>query len=84
MPYQDPERKRQWEREHREQRNARRRQQRLEAQDIPVVHNRVATPVPAKESWSGWKVLTALACGVGIVLIGAMAGVNLPNPGRSR
>ena len=29
MPYKDPERKRQWEREHREQRNARRRTLRL-------------------------------------------------------
>jgi hypothetical protein len=34
MPYKDPERKRQWEREHREERNVRRRRRRL-----PVVRN---------------------------------------------
>jgi hypothetical protein len=31
MPYKDPERKRQWEREHRQQRNAQRKLQRLPA-----------------------------------------------------
>jgi hypothetical protein len=34
MPYKDQERKRQWEREHREQRNARRRELRLTTQPI--------------------------------------------------
>ena len=35
-------------------------------------------PVTAQNQPSGWKVLLGLAVGVGIILLGAMAGINLP------
>jgi hypothetical protein len=42
MPYRDPERKRQWEREHREQRNAQRRRLQLA---ISIIGSRYGTPM---------------------------------------
>ncbi len=87
MPYKYPERKRQWERKHREQRNARRRAQRLTARSR---HSNVFKPSPdpvsTQQQPDGWKVLLGLAVGVGIILLGAMAGINLPatNLGPSR
>jgi hypothetical protein len=46
MPYKDPERKRQWEREHRKQRNATRRLQRLPTRSGPTnASNAVPDPV---------------------------------------
>ena len=45
MPYKDPERKRQWEREHREQRNAMRRTERLPSgRDAQVFQMQSPTP----------------------------------------
>jgi hypothetical protein len=84
MPYKDPERKRQWERQHRDQRIAQRRQRRLEVSNIPVVHGTVADPCPAKDSGDGWKILATLAAGVGIALLGAFAAVNRPNSSRGQ
>jgi hypothetical protein len=43
MPYKDPERKRQWELEHRQQRNVRRRMQRLDARSR---HSIAPKPAP--------------------------------------
>jgi hypothetical protein len=70
MPYKNPERKRQWEQEHREQRNAKRRTQRLDAgsgqpsvpkatSDIAAalhtqVRKRVPDPVSDQESQGTW------------------------------
>jgi hypothetical protein len=59
MPYKNPERKRQWEREHRDQRNARRRQIRSGTE------GRTATaltpdPISTKAATSGWKVLASV------------------------
>jgi ferric-dicitrate binding protein FerR (iron transport regulator) len=70
MPYKDPERKRQWEEEHREQRNARRRTHRLDAgsgqpsvpkvtSDIAAalhtqVRKRAPDPVSDEESQGTW------------------------------
>jgi uncharacterized membrane protein len=74
MPYKDAENKRQWEREHREQRNARRRQRRLQMQNEPAILKRVADPIPAKEKGSGWAILMGigvLIVGVGLAVIGA-------------
>lgn len=76
MLYKDPERKRQWEREHREQRNAKRRQKLL---NVPIPQEAVSASVPAKDSGSAWGALAPLALWVGLALLGAFAGVNLPN-----
>ena len=81
MPYKDPENKRLWEREHRDQRNARRREQRLYVQDDPAISNRVPDLVPAKETGSGWGVLIGmgvLVLGVGLAVLGINA--SLPRP----
>ena len=93
MPYKDPERKRQWEREHREQRNAMRRLRCLPAwsghasvsnatSDIVAAlrTRRKPAPDPASDQQptSGWKVLLGFAVGVGVVVLGAMAGINVP------
>ena len=93
MPYKNPERKRQWEREHREQRNAMRRLQRLPARsghasvsnatsDIVAAlrTRRKPAPDPAsdRQPTSGWKVLLGFAVGLGVVLLAAVASVSLP------
>ncbi len=80
MPYKDPERKRQWEREHREQRNARRRAR--------LPNQTLVTPKPApdplsNQPTSGWKALLGLAVGVGIALVAALAGAELSGLGGS-
>ncbi len=81
MPYKDPERKRQWEREYREQRNVQRRQRRLEPQRSAVVHQQMPEPAsPAKDSGGGWKLFLGLAVGIGVILLGAMAGVSSSLP----
>jgi hypothetical protein len=68
MPYKDPERKRQWEQEHRAERNARRRKQPL---TIPY---RVHDPLSLREPTTGWKVAAgigglALAFGMGLLAV---------------
>ena len=82
MPYKDPERKRQWEREHREQRNARRRGLRLTAQTV-VSPKRAPDPAPKQSPTSGWKDILVLAVGVGIALAVALAGAGLPGEVRN-
>jgi hypothetical protein len=53
MPYKDSERKRQWEREHREQRNARRRMQTQAARSAgPSVPKPAHDPAYVAEQWS--------------------------------
>ena len=85
MPYKDPEHKRQWEREHRGQRNAARRKPPLAAgSGEHIVPKPVPDPVSAKNASDGWKVLAALAVGVGIALLGAFAGVELPDSSRGQ
>lgn len=84
MPYKDPERKRDWERKHREQRNTQRRQQRLEPQRSPVVRQQMPDPVLAKDSGSGWKLILGLTVGIAVILLGAMAGVNAASMTRNQ
>jgi hypothetical protein len=84
MPYKNPEHKRQWEREHREQRNAQRRQRRFETQRNLVVHQQLPAAVPAKDSASGWKTLLGLAIGMGVILLRAVAGVDTASTGRTQ
>ena len=69
MPYKNPERKRQWEREHRGQRNAARRKQ-----PLPTGSGQCAVPKPKPDpsstrSGDGWKVLASIAVGIGVVLL---------------
>jgi hypothetical protein len=84
MPYKDPDRKRQWEREHRQQRNAQRRQRRLESESAPVMPKAVHDPVSVQHSGNGWKIFATVAIGVGFALFGALAGVNIPRAGRGQ
>jgi hypothetical protein len=78
MPYIDPERKRQWEREHREQRNGRRRALRLRAQTI--VGPKPAPDPSQSQRPSGWKDILGLAVGVGIIVLGALTGASFTSP----
>ena len=78
MPYKDPAHKAQWEREHREQRNARRRMQPLAARSGHTnVPKPSADPVSTQQQPGGWKVALTLALGVGLILLGALGGVDL-------
>jgi hypothetical protein len=90
MPYNDPERKRQWEQEHREQRNAKRKTQRISARsgqpnapksvsDIVAAlrsgtRKRRPTPVSDQKPKSTWEPFIGLAVGVGVVLLAEFAG----------
>jgi ferric-dicitrate binding protein FerR (iron transport regulator) len=76
MPYRDPEHKRQWEQEHREERNARRRKQPL------TVQLRVHDPLSLRETTAGWTVAAAIGgvmLAVGMVLLAAWRGVSQPS-----
>ena len=61
MPYKDPERKRRWEREHRESRNARRRKQMATGLIMSSTHTRVPDPVSNPEMGNAWPVVTGIA-----------------------
>jgi hypothetical protein len=84
MPYKNPEDKKRWEREHREIRNSRRRQSRFESQIKDAVQRAAPDTVSQQDSKNGWKMVVALAVGVGIVLMGAFASVKLPNSGQDQ
>ncbi len=97
MPYKDPERQRQWEREHREQRNAARRTQRRAARSghasvsnkgpdavrvlVARLKKRASDPIPAKKATSGWEILVGSAVVVGVMLFAAFAALNVPPHG---
>ena len=76
MPYKDPEHKRHWEREHREQRNARRRALRL-SPEIATTPKPVSDPASTQQPTSGWKDILGLAVGLGIAIAGALSGAAL-------
>lgn len=80
MPYKDPERKRQWEREHRDQRRTQRRQRQLVVSDKPVPP-KDSYPVSAKESGPGWSVLTMILVGVGSAVLGALMSLDSSGDG---
>jgi ferric-dicitrate binding protein FerR (iron transport regulator) len=78
MPYKDPEHKRNWEREHREERNARRRKQPL------TVQLRVHDPLSPRETTASWTVAAAIGgvmVAVGMVLLAAWRGVSRSSTG---
>jgi len=77
MPHKDPEPKRQWEREHPEQRNERRRTAR------PVVSSELSSvemPMPDPALDQGpqgiWIALVGLAVTIGVVLLAVFVGVS--------
>jgi hypothetical protein len=72
MPYKNPEDKRRWEREHREERNARRRLN----PNVQSAYTPVPDPAPANEKSSGWKILASIAVGIGVAFLAALAGVS--------
>jgi hypothetical protein len=77
MPYKNPEDKQRWEQEHREQRNARRRTQRITPGPTP-------DPISTQDPTDAWKVaagIGAFALAVGIVLLAGW--VRLSAVGRS-
>ena len=78
MPYKNPEDKRLWEREHREQRNAQRRQ-RLGAPMKPILPKPAPDPISDQQAESTWKVMIGFALAIGITLLAAWGGVSLPN-----
>jgi len=89
MPYKNPEDKRRWEQEHREERNARRRLRpsNMQSPPGPAV---TPDPLPASEKSSGWKILAGIAVGIGVAVLGVVAsdrtGTNLygsGNPARN-
>jgi ferric-dicitrate binding protein FerR (iron transport regulator) len=75
MPYKDPERKRQWEREHRKERNARRRRQHLTMQIRAMLPKAAVDTTSNQQPKSKWKSIAALVVGLGVVLLTALAGV---------
>jgi hypothetical protein len=77
MPYKSPERKRQWEQEHREQRDAQRKKRRLDVKGVPVIPQR-PTPIVANETKSCWKMILGLALGFGLLVLGAGSGIRTP------
>jgi hypothetical protein len=76
MPYKNPEHKRQWEREHRGQRNAQRRTRRLEEKNGLIARNPAPDPILAQQPKSGWKGVVGLGVALGLVLLGALSGVT--------
>ena len=72
MPYKDPERKRQWEREHREQRNAKRRMQHWGGQSAPITPKRVPDPILRQEAKGDWEFAVAIGFAL-LICIGLLA-----------
>ncbi len=70
MSYKNPEHKRQWEREHREHRNAQRRNRRVTASGDSSVRK-----PSSQDKWgSPWGVIFGCAAAVGVVLLAAFGG----------
>jgi ferric-dicitrate binding protein FerR (iron transport regulator) len=80
MPYKNRERKRQWEQEHREQRNAQRRMRRLQAEARVMLRGPAPGPISAQKPKSGWKGIIGVAVWLGIVLLAVFSGINVPAP----
>ena len=78
MPYKDPERKRQWEREHREQRNAKRRMRHSGKRATSIAPNPAPDWIRNQEAKGDWKAILGLAVGFGVVLLAALGGIDPP------
>lgn len=80
MPYKNPEHKRQWEREHREQRNEQRRMRCLQSKSGSVLQNPAPDPVSMEQRTSGWKGIMAFGVAVGFFAFAVFSGMNIPSP----
>ena len=91
MPYKNPEHKRQWEREHRGQRNARRRMQRPDEGSrqhtspkstfdlrsaLRSARKPAPDPVSSRKPKATLKTILGWAVGIGVVLLAAFAGAS--------
>jgi hypothetical protein len=70
MPYKDPENKRQWEREHREHRNAQRRTRRVGLSG----DSNLPKQSPKEELGSPWGIILGCATGLAVLLLAALGG----------
>jgi hypothetical protein len=85
MPYKNPEDKRKWEREHREQRNARRRMQRPNAwSGYPSITKPAPDPLSNQDPQNTWKTILGWAIGIGVVLLAAFGGIDAAPPRMAR
>ena len=80
MPYKNPEHKRQWEREHRKQRNEQRKMRRLQSKNGVITRNPAPDTVSCKQGKSGWTGIIAFGAAVAVVAIAMFSGVNIPGP----
>jgi len=74
VPYKNPEHKRQWEREHREQRNAQHRMKRLEAKNTLISRNPVSDR-RSNETLTSW---TPSLVGLAVFLLAVLSGTLMP------
>ena len=96
MPYKNPEHKRQWEREHRGQRNARRRIQRSDEGSrqhtspkstfdlrtaLRSARKPAPDPVSIRKPKATLKTILGWAVGIGVVLLAVFAGVSPSDSG---
>lgn len=80
MPYKDPERKRQWEREHRSERNARRRKAPLAiGSGQPEILSSTPDPISDHQPSTGWNIVAGIVSFgfvVGMILLARWSGVS--------
>lgn len=69
MPYRNPEDKRRWEREHRQQRNERRRKQRLGTQIAAIIPNPVSDPTVPADPKGAATAIAIIVLSVGLLLL---------------
>ena len=77
MPYKNSEDKRRWEQEHREQRNAQRRQRQSEVHNS-IVPGAPPDPFAPREATSVWKIVAGVAVGMGIVMTAVAKPLRCP------
>jgi hypothetical protein len=83
MPYKNPEDKKRWEREHRQQRNERRKQWRLNGRTNSSSREQRAdsTALSDNHGNNSWKTILGLALGVGLLFL--RVGSAITTPGRN-
>jgi hypothetical protein len=72
MPYKDAESKRRWEREHREERNARRRRYFTPVREMRGIPAPVHDLLPDQHLQRNWQMVVGFAVGIGVVLLAVL------------